>query len=151
MDEFKQRNFLQANPGEQRIGIEPLPARIAWQLRAEIASRLKVSPEDNGLAIVAAIRDRGVRVAGYNAESDAFDLYATITSLDLRCSVILFVNWYRFDALDVVAASELSRRFSDIWYPSADDIEVFDSSCDWLLSIIHTGDVLLTRTPLTPV
>ena len=103
-----------------------------------------MAQEGNGLAIVAAIRDTGVRLAGCNAAADTFDIRATLESLNLGSPVVLFLNWYRFDTLDVIAASELALRFSGIWYPSADDIELFDSSCEWFLSIAHTGDVSLT-------
>ena len=35
----------------------------------------------------------------------------------------------------------VSKYFSDIWYPSTDDIDVFDSSVSWILSVNHEGEI----------
>lgn len=51
----------------------------------------------------------------------------------------VLINWFRFDNIDRMALDDLSRYFDDIWFPSADDIEIFDESCSWILSVNHGG------------
>ena len=37
------------------------------------------------------------------------------------------------------------RWFDDLWYPAADDLEIFDASCSWLVSVAHDGAVGVVR------
>ncbi len=39
----------------------------------------------------------------------------------------------------------MSRWFDDIWYPASDDIDLFDSTLDWILSVSHSGLIDLRR------
>lgn len=36
---------------------------------------------------------------------------------------------------------DLNKYFYDIWYPVAEDIEIFDRECNWMILISHDGDV----------
>lgn len=38
-----------------------------------------------------------------------------------------------------MSINELDKYFYDIWFPIADDIDLFDKSLSWILSIRHDG------------
>jgi hypothetical protein len=35
----------------------------------------------------------------------------------------------------------VAHYFSDLWYPGADDIDLFDASVSWVVAIRHDGAV----------
>jgi hypothetical protein len=86
---------------------------------------------------------------GSNAE-DRFGLIDTLNSLKIRPLSKIFINWSRWSELnmDVFDIKDLDKYFGDIWFPSSDDIDLFDESLTWIVSIRHDGCVsykLLTQ------
>jgi hypothetical protein len=53
----------------------------------------------------------------------------------------VFLDWHRFDDVDQLKLTDLTRWFDDIWYPLADDIDLCDESTDWIFSIRSEGQV----------
>jgi len=53
----------------------------------------------------------------------------------------IYVNWYRFNDVDLFDIQDLDRCFYDIWFPFSDDIDLFDNSLDWMISIRHDGAI----------
>ncbi len=77
---------------------------------------------------------------GINAEED-FKLIKTLQYLKIQFLNDVFINWYRFDDIDKIALNEFDKYFYNIWYPAADDIDIFDDSLIWIVSIRHDGYV----------
>jgi hypothetical protein len=84
---------------------------------------------------------------GVSAEEVRFDLSETIRSVGIAPLERVYVNWYRYDDIDEIALANLSLYFSAIWYPSSDDIEVFDETCKWIVAVSHYGAVAYARFP----
>jgi len=80
-----------------------------------------------------------------NAES--LDVSGILADRGVVCSERVFLNWLQWDIenFDEIAVGDLSRFFDDIWYPSADDLLIFDESVDWMMTVFHEGDLLLWR------
>jgi hypothetical protein len=57
----------------------------------------------------------------------------------------IYINWSRFDDIDEMSALEFSAVFHDLWYPSSDDIEIFDQGQKWVLLIRHFDVVQILR------
>ncbi|MEX2110507.1 MAG: hypothetical protein WD802_07890 [Gemmatimonadaceae bacterium] len=145
MHDLKRKNFEEAHPEVPFPQIDALSDDEARELRIRIARRLGC-PEDDGLMLVRSLSARSVPVEGVNAESEHFKLLGTLWSLRLRPEQpTVYVNWYRFDQIDRVNLEELARYFGDLWYPSSDDIDIFDDTCDWILSVGHSGDVRIAQ------
>ncbi|SEH89712.1 hypothetical protein SAMN02927937_02007 [Paenimyroides aquimaris] len=51
----------------------------------------------------------------------------------------IYINWYKFDDIDCLYYNDLILYFEDLWFPSSDDIEIFDNTFNWILSIRHDG------------
>lgn len=57
----------------------------------------------------------------------------------------MFINWDRYEEIDEMGLDDLNRYFSDIWYPGSDEVDVFDSSFGWFLSVSPEGYVKVVR------
>ena len=53
----------------------------------------------------------------------------------------MYINWSDFKDIDVLDLEDVLRYFYDIWFPGMDDIEIFDETFNWLVSIRHDGVV----------
>lgn len=76
-----------------------------------------------------------------NAEDEDFDWNKVFNSIGIPVPNEVFINFERFNNIDVFLFKDFCKYFDDIWYPAADDIEVFDSSFNWIVSVKHYGAV----------
>lgn len=90
--------------------------------------------------VLQTIDQRSITVTEVDARLDDFDLKAVLERLGFFAEKVL-LNWYRFDRIDEFRTDDLCNLFIDVFYPSADDIEIMDSGLTWLLSIRHYGAV----------
>lgn len=51
----------------------------------------------------------------------------------------IYINEHNFENLDIMLFDNFKKYFTDIWYPAADDIEIFDVSLNWIIVIRHFG------------
>ena len=63
-----------------------------------------------------------------NAEDDDLDWNKVFNSIGIPVPNEVFINFERFNSIDVFLFKDFCKYFGDIWYPAADDIEVFDAS-----------------------
>lgn len=82
-----------------------------------------------------------VLVDNVNAEDDDLDWNKVFNSIGIPVPNEVFINFERFNNIDVFLFKDFCKYFDDIWYPAADDIEVFDSSFNWIVSVKHYGAV----------
>ena len=76
-----------------------------------------------------------------NAEDEDFDWNKVFNSIGIPVPNEVFINFERFNSIDVFLFKDFCKYFGDIWYPSADDIEIFDASFNWIVSVKHYGAV----------
>lgn len=79
-----------------------------------------------------------------NAAED-FALLPTLAALGIAPLPELFLNWARFEEVDAFQTADVARYFDDLWYPVADDLDLFDASLSWVVSIRHDGVVSFIR------
>ena len=142
MESFKIEHFQKENPNEQFPYHRHLSDSEESALREKLFEKFGLnaasSPMDMFDAIDLIARDVG------DANPDDFSLLEIIKTQEIECEENVFVSWYRFDDIDEFHLKELSKYFDDIWYPSSDDIEIFDRTCSWLISVRHDGAVFLS-------
>ena len=80
-----------------------------------------------------------------NANSKSFELLATLRKLNVLPQERAYLNFYRFDNIDEMSIFDVSADFRFIWYPQSDDIDIFDSTLTWILSVSHDGELSLVR------
>ena len=93
-----------------------------------------------------AIDGKGVLLEGSRADDKQFQPANLLSNLKIQPRQNVFINWSRYDVIDEIGFSDLNKYFSDIWYPGPDDIDIFDSSFRWILSISPEGYIKLVKT-----
>jgi hypothetical protein len=72
---------------------------------------------------------------------DTFQLTEVLNNLSIEPLENIYINWHRFDNIDIVKIQDVNKYFFDIWFPSSDDIDIFDESLSWIISVRHDGNV----------
>ncbi len=141
MENFKIENFEKERPGDKFPEFSTLDRYHAEQLRDRFKAQFSLGSEADESDLLKAIEATERILIGTNAEKSDFRLDTVVAGCGIRPHQHVFLNWYRFDRIDKFLMKDLSRYFSYIWYPSSDDIDVFDSSISWVVSIRHDGAV----------
>ena len=144
MEQFKIDNFVRAF-GNGFPDYRCLSGTECADLFSRLATRLGLPTTIQGLDLLIELSKLGVVLPGVSAESDDFVLSRTISDSGIVSEPSVFLNWYRFDNVDQLQLTDLTKYFDDIWYPAADDIDVFDTTLSWVISIRHDGMVFLVR------
>lgn len=145
MDEFKLKHFAEEHPGKQ-LPVQRGSHEEVATVRALLLRRLGLPDATDGLALVETVEARSVPVEDHDASRNDFDLARLLVDLvGINLDDDVFLNWYRFDQLDRMRAVELAQFFDDVWYPSADDLDVIDPRCRWILSVSHHGGIRILR------
>jgi len=145
MDEFKIENFLASHEGKQFPSYRPLTADQADAIRKKLLDRLGIDPHENGLTLVCHLAQMEKSAQEFSVQDSGFDLTKVLDSLEVHPETNVYINWYRFDRIDEIAAADLHQYFDDIWYPAVDDIDLFDATLSWVLSVSHDGKVRATK------
>jgi hypothetical protein len=139
MEAFKIENFEREHGPGTFIPYRHLSKEEADHLFRSLKRRLGLPDDSDGLRAVKIVRERSTWLKNANAGSEGFDLGRLFEDLKFDVSDTVYLNWYRFDEIDELRTRDLFNTFGDLWYPSSDDLDIFDSSMDWLLSIEHSG------------
>lgn len=54
----------------------------------------------------------------------------------------IYITWDNLNDIDIIPTEDFCQYFEDIWYPSADDIGIFDASYRWIIIVTHYGEIL---------
>jgi hypothetical protein len=145
VDSFKLERFRELNPTTEFPQIRKISETKVRELRIRLARVVGFPAEIDNLALTHHLDSLLTPIDGASARTPGFDLAAVAESLGIQPLEDVYINWYRYDRVDEIKFNDLSKFLSWIWYPSADDIEVFDDACSWILSIAHTGDIAFVR------
>lgn len=124
--------------------LEALDPARCQEVRRHVAHSLEMSPAGEPRDLSIALRARTTWLPGIVATAEDFSLLDLTRHLGIEADVV-YVNFWRFDDVDELRLDELSRRFDDIWFEVTDDIEIFDDSLSWYLSVSHDGAVGIYR------
>jgi hypothetical protein len=140
MQEIKIQNF-ERDRGQSFPAFRSLSPDQCAALRERVAQKLGLPPETDPLELVRHLAAKEGRYSSQQADEASFDLGKAMDELGIKPKDTIYLNWYRYDDVDEMSVKDLSKFFDDIWYPSSDDLDIFDDSLQWILSIAHDGDV----------
>lgn len=143
MEQFKIDHFKNEYPQKEFPRFQSLDNENLEIVRMNVANAFKMPPHLGSLEFAKQIDSKMEHIEGKNAANESFNLQAILSEKNITPLTNVYINWYRFDNVDLISFEALSEYFSNIWYPSADDIEIFDESMDWFLAIRHDGAVSL--------
>lgn len=85
--------------------------------------------------------ERSALVEDLDLEENEMPLLPLFSSCGVAPRGELYLQWGIFREVDGFSLAELERCFYELWYPGADDIELFDESMDWVIFVRHFGAV----------
>ena len=141
VEKFKLDNFTKDNEGVAFPDFETFSSQECRDIRYKLCLRLSLSPESKGVDLALSIDRLQTCLNDVRTDDASFDLESVLRSIGVTVCNDVFVNWRHFEEIDKMNVQDLSKHFSEIWYPCSDDIDIFDSSLSWVLSINHEGEV----------
>ena len=135
MDQLKLENFRKEYGFDMPI-VRSLSAGECIKIRENLLRKFSLNDIDEFFKI-----DKFSRLDGFNADEENFDLKAVFNKLGIAMPNEICINFNKFESIDILRFDDLFKFFSDIWYPSLDDIEIFDINLNWIISVRHYGDI----------
>jgi len=146
MKDYKIKDFQTDHPGKNFPEYQHIEGDELERIQQSAFAKLALPTTSAGVSeLVKTIDSRSQIIPAVNADVDGFILSQVLENLGLAASEYVFVNWHRFDDIDRLRLQDLSDYFWDIWYPGADDIDVFPENLSWILSVAHDGYLKLLR------
>lgn len=145
MERFKIENFERDKQGEQFPEFDALDPNELLRIRKGLARRIGLDETVDSLVLIKSLLDASHPVEDVDAMREEFQLSSLVERLDINPDRYVYINWDRFTSVDRMEITDLSRYFHDIWYPSADDIEVFDDTLSWIIFVHHSGTVAVGK------
>jgi hypothetical protein len=145
MEKIKLDNFFNENPGREFPEYVSLSKIDCDEIAQSIQEKFSLKDATDGLMLVKAIDLLAKPCQSASHVGEDFDLNALLKERGIDAADVVYINWHRYDKLDKLKRSDLARHFYDIWYPDVDNIDVFDGSLDWILSMRHDGYIKLLR------
>ena len=133
MDQIKLENFRKEHGFEIPIVRSLLPGECI-KIRENLLHKFSLNDIDDFFKI-----DKFSKLDGFNADEENFDLKTAFSELGIAMPNEICINFNKFESIDILRFDDLSKFFSDIWYPSLDDIEIFDINLNWIISVRHYG------------
>lgn len=146
MDQMKIDNYLRENPGQDFPSYVVLDKESCENIRSSLFKQLGLNPLVGNLKLVNEVDRRGDISDGIGYDEENFDLKQALLSLGLGSyPEFVYINWYRYDDIDKIKLVDIVNNFEDILYPGVDDIDIFDDSLMWILSVSHGGRVKVLK------
>ena len=139
MDQIKLENFRKEYGFEIPI-IRSLSPNECLKLREKLLHKFSLKNIDEFFKI-----DKFSRLDGFSADEENFDLKAVFGKLNIAMPNEICINFNKFESIDILRFDDLSKFFSDIWYPSLDDIEIFDINLSFIISVRHYGRIYYVK------
>ena len=150
MDKFKIAHFERDNPGRLFPEFRSLSPTEVQAIQRKLLGRFGIDSSESVASFLNLIASNEQFVAGVNAEHSDFCLRSVLLAEGIQPESKLFVNWDRYNSIDEFQTADLSTYFDYVWYPGSDDIDIFDNTMSWILSVRHDGAVSLTKNDPVP-
>jgi len=135
MDQIKLENFRKEYGFEMPI-IRSLLSDECLKIREKLLHKFGLKNIDEFFKI-----DKFNKLDGFNADEANFDLKTAFSELSIATPNEICINFNKFENIDILHFDDLSKFFSDVWYPSLDDIEIFDINLSFIVLVRHYGAI----------
>lgn len=135
MDQIKLENFRKEYGFDMPI-VRSLSAGECIKIRENLLRKFSLDDIDEFFKI-----DKFNKLDGFNADEANFDLKTAFSEIGITTPNEICINFNKFESIDILRFDDLSKFFNDIWYPSLDDIEIFDINLSFIVSVRHYGAI----------
>lgn len=81
-------------------------------------------------------------ITDFYAESEDFNLKEVFNYLSINPKKKVYLEWFFYPfEMDQVYFNDLCKYFDDMWYPSVDDMNIFDETYSWIVTVTHYGNI----------
>jgi hypothetical protein len=144
MHELRIKHFKTDNPDLSFPWFRSLDKIEGEELFQKLLKRHEVFESKSLADLVILLWDKKKPVDDMNAEDKNFDLAKVVNSIGIEPNEKVFISWSIFE-VDQVHFTDLVKYFDDFWYPSSDDIEIFDSTQNWVIFVDHGGNLFFKK------
>lgn len=141
MEDFKIELFEKENPSSKFPSFSSLDAESTARVRQQFLQKLKIENPIDGKELLKLLSYKIETIKTFNASADDFNVTDVFSYLNIAPNETIYINWYHYDDIDVMCLNDFCKYFEYIWFPGPDDIDVFDNTYSWVLSINHEGDI----------
>ena len=143
MEAFKIEHFIRDNPDKKFPQFVSLDSDQSNKIHRKLSDKLRIAhpPEK----VVKKLKAMGFYIEDDNAESEGFILKKIFEKVGIYPQEKVYINWHHFDDIDQMGFDDLSTYFDEIWYPGSDDIDIFDATFSWVLSVHHDGSIQVVK------
>ncbi len=142
MEKIKIENFLKDYPERNFPEYKHLDAKKSFKIKKYFYRKLNV---DNGLSLVKKINELSIIDNIIKSNCETLNIKQGLLSKGIHYGNNVYINWSRFDDIYQFRIDDLEKYFDYLWYESADDIDIFDCSLSWIVSITDYGTVTFLR------
>ena len=135
MDQIKLENFRKEYGFDMPIVRSLLPNECL-KIRENLLYKFSLDDIDEFFKI-----DKFSRLDGFNADKENFDLKTAFSELGIAMPNEICINFNKFESIDILRFDDFCKFFSDIWYLSLDDIEIFDINLSFIVLVRHYGAI----------
>jgi hypothetical protein len=139
MEDFKIEYFKTDHPDREFPVFHHLIDIEAKDLFHRLKERFSLDVEGNAEALLNVILHESEEQLKID-DPAAFVLSEMLATHGISADMI-YINWYKFDDIDIMNIETIDRFFEYVWYKGPDDIELFDATFDWFILINHEGYV----------
>lgn len=139
IEDFKLQVFARERPGRTFPEFRRLRPLAAERLSIVLAGRAGLEGDLGGRTLRLALLKGSRPIERVHAEEEGFDLASVAATLGLGPQEEVYVNWDDSETIHRVRFGDWAENFDYVWYPRPDDIEIFDDSFSWALSVDHGG------------
>lgn len=143
MDPHKLEDFADEHPGEESPRVDAVPTRQTSKLVTTLMARFCpcAKTESDFIRYIA----REPMVDNLAALDEDFDFTRLLKDSHIEIPSDVFLNFTEFDRLERMRYSDFAKYFRNVYWPATDDLDCFDETLNWIVSIDHDGNITLLQ------
>jgi hypothetical protein len=145
MEKRNIEGFRNAHPGKEFPWCRSLTDVEMREIREVLKDRVGLGRNVDRLDLCKALAAKSKVCQGTDADSESFGLLDCLSRLAIEPREKLLLNFYRYDDIDELLLEDVNEHFEYMWYPGSDDIDIFDNTLSWIVSVSHDGDVSVVK------
>lgn len=141
--ENREKLFLEKNPDKPFLVYKKIIGRRASITFETLCSNFDVEAFKENIDAINQVVSKGKFLKVI--DESTFSLNEYFEHIPTKIPDTVFLNYGDMSEFYEVSTESLNFFFDDVYFPGADDIEIFDASCSWLFSINHDNYLLLCK------
>jgi len=146
IEDFKIERFKIDFPDTEFPVVHTLPSEECADLKRKLAKKLEMATNVAPVLLLETLyHSFHIERAGITAIDPGFNLDTLLRESGVKAGQQVYINWNQFEHVDEIKLTDLVKYFQYLWYPSSEDVEIFDDTLRWAALVRHDGAVRVVR------